>query len=52
MLISSYVVLWAKAKDLEEIKQEAVPKLLHESLEYKSSKFDLKEFYSLKCLCN
>ena len=32
MLIGLYVVLWAKAKDLKKIKQEAVPKLLHESL--------------------
>jgi hypothetical protein len=35
--------LWTKAEDLEEIKGEAVPKLLHESLENKSSKVDLEE---------
>jgi hypothetical protein len=29
MLICLYVVFWAKAVDLEEIKQEAVAKLLH-----------------------
>ncbi|KAK4604917.1 hypothetical protein RGQ29_013117 [Quercus rubra] len=54
VVIGLYVVLWGKAEDLKEIKQEAVPKLQHdqekmgqvlinESSEKKNSKVDLEE---------
>ena len=55
MVIGLYLVLWGKAEDLKEIKQEAVPKLQHddqekmgqvlinESSEKKNSKVDLEE---------
>lgn len=54
MIIGLYVVLWGKAKDLEKIKQEAVPKLqhdqakmvqvlIHESSEENSSEVDIEE---------
>ncbi|XP_030935002.1 WAT1-related protein At4g30420-like isoform X1 [Quercus lobata] len=54
VIIGLYVVLWGKAEDLKEIKQEAVPKLQHdqekmgqvlinESSEKKNSKVDLEE---------
>ncbi|KAE8056120.1 hypothetical protein FH972_012915 [Carpinus fangiana] len=54
VIIGLYVVLWGKAKDLEMIKQEAVPELqhdqakivqvlIHESSENSSSKVDMEE---------
>jgi hypothetical protein len=54
VIIGLYVVLWGKAKDLEMIKQEAVPELqhdrakivqvlIHESSEKSSSKVDMEE---------
>lgn len=54
VIIGLYVVLWGKAEDLKEIKQEAVPKLQHdqekmgqvlinESSEGENSKVDLEE---------
>uniref|UniRef100_A0A2N9EMA0 WAT1-related protein n=1 Tax=Fagus sylvatica TaxID=28930 RepID=A0A2N9EMA0_FAGSY len=54
VIIGLYVVLWGKAKDLEEIKQEVVPKLQHDqakmvqvlrhkSPEKKNTKVDLEQ---------
>lgn len=54
MIIGLYVVLWGKAKDLEMIKQEAVPELqhdqakivqvlIHESSEKRTSEVDMEE---------